>query len=244
MSRLRIIPVLAVIVCCACSRSHDATHDATEDSRSHPPAAREAAPETGPPNATASPDSRKVLAVFGDSLAAGYGLPNGRSFPDDLQKRLDATGYAWHVVNLGISGDTTEEGVARIDSAISLKPSIVMVELGGNDGLRGMPLASSRQNLDQMIAAFQKAGAQVVLAGMTLPPNYGPDYIAGFEKMYKDLAAKYRVTLIPFLLADIVTKDLRYFQPDGIHPTAPGAEIVAGTVMRAVEPMLGKPGQR
>jgi acyl-CoA thioesterase-1 len=233
---------LAFIVCGSCSRNHDAA----EDSRSRPAAATEAAPETGPPTAVAitAPDSRKVLAVFGDSLAAGYGLPSGRSFPDDLQKRLDAAGYAWHVVNLGISGDTTEQGVARIDSAISLKPSIVMVELGGNDGLRGMPLASSRQNLDQMIAAFQKAGAQVVLAGMTLPPNYGPDYIAGFEKMYKDLAAKYRVTLIPFLLADIVTKDLRYFQPDGIHPTAPGAEIVAGTVMRAVEPMLGKPGQR
>lgn len=242
ISRLPIFPVLAFIVCGSCSRNHDAA----EDSRSRPAAATEAAPETGPPTAVAitAPDSRKVLAVFGDSLAAGYGLPSGRSFPDDLQKRLDAAGYAWHVVNLGISGDTTEQGVARIDSAISLKPSIVMVELGGNDGLRGMPLASSRQNLDQMIAAFQKAGAQVVLAGMTLPPNYGPDYIAGFEKMYKDLAAKYRVTLIPFLLADIVTKDLRYFQPDGIHPTAPGAEIVAGTVMRAVEPMLGKPGQR
>jgi acyl-CoA thioesterase I len=232
---------LALIVCGSCSRNHDAA----EDSRSRPAAATEAAPETGPPTsvATTAPDSRKVLAVFGDSLAAGYGLPSGRSFPDDLQKKLDAAGYAWHVVNLGISGDTTEEGVARIDSAVSLKPSIAIVELGGNDGLRGMPLASSRQNLDQMIAAFQKAGAQVVLAGMTLPPNYGPDYIAGFEKMYKDLAAKYRVTLIPFLLADIVTKDLRYFQPDGIHPTAPGAEIVAETVMRAVEPILGKPGQ-
>lgn len=182
-----------------------------------------------------------MLAVFGDSLAAGFGLPAGRSFPDDLQKKLDAAGYAWHVVNLGISGDTTEGGAARIDSATSLHPSIVILELGGNDGLRGMPLASTRQNLDRMIAEFQKAGGHVVLAGMTLPPNYGPDYVQGFEKIYRDLAAKYRVTLIPFLLSDIVTKDLRYFQPDGIHPTAPGAEIVAGTVLRTLEPLLGKP---
>jgi acyl-CoA thioesterase-1 len=179
-----------------------------------------------------------VLVVFGDSLAAGYGLPAGQSFPDALQKKLDAGGYAWRVVNLGISGDTTEGGVARIESATSLKPGIVIVELGGNDGLRGMPIEATRANLDKMIAEFQRAGARVVLAGMTLPPNYGPDYIHSFEKVYKDLAAKHKATLIPFLLADIVTKDLRYIQPDGLHPTAEGAEIVAGTTLRAIKPLL------
>jgi acyl-CoA thioesterase-1 len=183
-------------------------------------------------------DNRKVLAVFGDSLSAGYGLAAGQSFPDYLQKKLDAEGYQWHVVNLGISGDTTEGGVSRIDSAISLKPAIVILELGGNDGLRGMPLASTRANLEQMITAFQAAGARVVLAGMTLPPNYGPDYIHGFENIYKDLATKYKLTLIPFLLVDIVTKDMRYIQRDGIHPTAPGSEIVAGTVLRNIKPLL------
>ena len=174
---------------------------------------------------------------------AGYGLDAGQSFPDDLQKKLDAQGYAWHVVNLGISGDTTEGGVARMDSATSLKPGIVILELGGNDGLRGLPLAMTRQNLETMIETFQRAGARVVLAGMTLPPNYGSDYIAGFEKIYKDLAAKYQLTLIPFLLSDIVTSDLRYLQRDGIHPTAEGAEIVSGTVLRAVKPLLGQPAR-
>jgi acyl-CoA thioesterase-1 len=183
-------------------------------------------------------DNRHVLVVFGDSLSAGFGLQAGLSFPDFLQKRLDADKYPWRVVNQGISGDTTEGGVARIDSAIAMKPEIVVVELGGNDGLRGLPLETTRTNLEQMIVAFHKAGAKVVLAGMTLPPNYGPDYIRQFEKIYRDLAAKHKLPLIPFLLADIVTKDLRYIQPDGIHPTAEGCEIVSGTVMRAVKPLL------
>ena len=181
---------------------------------------------------------RKVLVVFGDSLSAGYGLPAGQSFPDDMQRTLDKEGYAWQVKNLGISGDTTEGGVSRIDSAVRLKPAVVILELGGNDGLRGLPLKVTRQNLETMIVAFQEVGARVVLAGMTLPPNYGPDYIKNFEAIYKDLAAKYKLKLIPFLLADIVTPDLRYLQRDGIHPTAEGAQIVSGTVLKAIKPLL------
>jgi len=142
------------------------------------------------------------------------------------------------VVNLGISGDTSEGGAARVDSAAALKPEIVILELGGNDGLRGLPLKTTRQNLEQIIVTFQRSGAKVVLAGMTLPPNYGPDYIREFEKIYRELAAKYNVKLIPFLLSDIVTRDLRYLQPDGIHPTAEGNKIVAGTVLRAIKPLL------
>ena len=180
-----------------------------------------------------------MLVVFGDSLSAGYGLQPGQSYPDNLQRRLDAQGYAWRVVNLGISGDTTMGGVARIQTGTALKPALVLLELGGNDGLRGMPLARTRANLDQMIVAFERAGARVVLAGMTLPPNYGPDYVTGFRKIYTDLAAKYKLTLLPFLLEDIVTKDLRYFQRDGVHPTAEGAQIVAETVLRTLKPLLG-----
>ena len=190
-------------------------------------------------NSALAADARKVLVVFGDSITAGYGLPHGQSFPDRLQKRIDAEGFPWHVVNQGISGDTTEGGVARMDAAVALKPAMVLVELGGNDGLRGLPLAITRKNLETMIATFQRAGARVVLAGMTLPPNYGPDYIKGFEKNYKDLAAQYHLAFIPFLLADIVTSDLRYLQRDGIHPTAEGAEIVSGTVLRTIKPLLG-----
>ncbi|MBZ5606063.1 MAG: arylesterase [Acidobacteriia bacterium] len=215
--------IALLLLCGACSRSHETNED-PRPAASAPPAV--------------APDSRKVLVVFGDSISAGFGLPNGQSFPDDLQKKLDDAGLAWRVANLGISGDTTEGGVARIDSATSLHPGIVIVELGGNDGLRGMPLTATRANLEQMIAAFQGAGAKVMLAGMTLPPNYGDDYIHGFQKIYSDLAREHKLTFIPFLLADIVTKDLRYFQPDGIHPTAQGAEIVAGTVFRSIHPLL------
>ncbi len=179
-----------------------------------------------------------MIAVFGDSISAGFGLPDGQSFPDDMQKDLDAEHLPWRVVNLGISGDTTEGGVSRIDSATSLHPAIVILELGGNDGLRGMPVALSKANLEQMIVAFQNAGAQVVLAGMTLPPNYGADYIRDFQQMYKDLAAKYHLVFIPFIMQDIITKDLRYIQADGIHPTAPGSEIIARTVIKAIRPLL------
>ena len=190
--------------------------------------------QTVPPEST-----KKVLVVFGDSISAGYGLPPGQSFPDDLQRKLDQEGYEWRVVNLGISGDTTQGGVARVSTATSLKPSLVLLELGGNDGLRGMPLAMTRVNLETMISAFQAVGARVVVAGMSLPPNYGPDYVHAFEKIFGDLAAKYKTTLIPFLFSDMLTKDLRYFQRDGIHPTAEGADIIAGTVVRAVKPLLG-----
>jgi len=217
--------ILVVLALSACSSSKQSD-------------VREAQQVPATPPAPARPDTRKVMVVFGDSLSAGLGLDPGQSFPDDLQKKFDAQGYAWRVVNLGISGDTTEGGAARVDSALSLKPAIVILELGGNDGLRGLPLAVTRKNLASMIEMFQKSGARVVLAGMSLPPNYGADYIKGFEKVYKDLAAQYRVTFIPFLLADIITPDLRYLQRDGIHPTAEGAEIVSGTVLRAVKPLL------
>jgi acyl-CoA thioesterase-1 len=219
---------------CACSRPAEPVKEA--------PLKETPARETSPPAPAAAPkvDTRKVLVVFGDSLSAGYGLEPGQSFPDVLQRTLDSEGYAWHVLNLSISGDTTEGGVSRIDSATSLKPAMVILELGGNDGLRGLPLKATRANLERMIGEFQGAGARVVLAGMTLPPNYGPDYIGGFEKVYRDLAAEHKLTLIPFLLEDLKTKDLRYLQRDGIHPTAEGAEIVAGTVLRAIKTLLDR----
>src|SRR5271155_3668920 len=208
---VRLFPALLLLASvCACSSS------TKPSSRDQEPAAT-SGPETAPAPTPARPpaaaqDPRRVLVVFGDSIAAGYGLEPGQSFPDDVQNKLDARNLSWRVVNLGISGDTTEGGVSRMDSATSLKPAIVMLELGGNDGLRGLPLAGTRQNLDTMIQTFQTAGARVVLAGMTLPPNYGPEYIQGFQQIYKDLAAKYHVTLIPFLLADMIPPDLRYFQ--------------------------------
>ena len=131
-----------------------------------------------------------MLVTFGDSLTAGYGAEPGKSYPDFLQHEMDRKGYKWRVVNLGVSGDTSTDGLARMADVFAQKPSVVILELGANDGLRGIPVDRMRDNLEQMIAAFQKAGIKVVLAGMTLPPNYGPEYIAGFEAAYKDLAKK------------------------------------------------------
>jgi acyl-CoA thioesterase-1 len=178
------------------------------------------------------------MVVFGDSLSAGYGLARGESFPDRLQVKLDAEALPWRVVNQGISGDTTSGGLSRVNRALAQNPALVVLELGGNDGLRGTPLAVTRGNLEKLIQTFQGAGARVLLAGMTLPPNYGPDYVKGFENIYKDLAAQYHTALIPFLLAELVTPDLRYLQRDGVHPTAAGAEIVSGTVLKALRPLL------
>jgi acyl-CoA thioesterase-1 len=195
------------------------------------PIANPAAPAIPAPPSQA--DARPVIAAFGDSLTAGFGLEAGLSYPDFLQKEIPA----WHVVNEGISGDTTSGGLSRIDSVIALKPKIVILELGGNDGLRGLPLSATRSNLDRMIVELQKSGARVLLAGITLPPNYGPDYIKEFESIYKDLAKKYKTALIPFLFEGVVGVP-GMMQPDGIHATAQGNEVVARLVLRALKPML------
>ena len=125
-----------------------------------------------------------MIVAFGDSLTAGYGADPGDSYPDYLQKDLDAKGYHYQVVNQGISGNTTKDGVDRLEEALRLKPVLVIVAFGGNDGLRGLPIASTRENLDQMVATLLNSGAKVVLGGITLPPNYGPDYIRQFNQTY------------------------------------------------------------
>ena len=202
---------------------------------------RDAAPEREslPPAAAQAPDSRPAVVAFGDSLSAGFGADPGKSYPDFLQKEIDRRGYRYHVVNAGISGDTTTDGLERVGTVTALKPVIVIVEFGGNDGLRGLPVTTTRANLEQIIVTLQKAGAKVVLAGMTLPPNYGPDYIHSFEAVYQDLAKNYRVPLIPFLLRG-VGGHADLMQRDGIHPTGEGNRIVAQNVMQILEPLLRK----
>jgi acyl-CoA thioesterase-1 len=194
-------------------------------------------PPSPPPAPAASADSRPAIVILGDSISAGFGLDAGQSFPDLLQQELDRRGKQYRVVNMGVSGDTTQDGIARMSLAIAEKPAIVVLELGGNDGLRGVPVDVTRQNLADLTEAFQKAGARVVLAGMTLPPNYGPAYIRKFEDVYRELAAKYRVTLIPFLLQG-VGGDTRYMQKDGLHPNAEGARRISALVMKSLEPLL------
>lgn len=182
-------------------------------------------------------ENRLVIVAFGDSLTAGYGLAPGESFPDGVQKLLDQRGLRYRVVNQGISGDTTNGGAERVKQALQLKPAVVILELGANDGLRGLPLTATRANLSGMIDQFQKAGAKVLLAGITLPRNYGPDYIQGFDKIYRDLARQKRVALIPFLLDGVATNP-KLMQSDGLHPTAEGARRVAATVTKYLLPLL------
>lgn len=156
-----------------------------------------------------------------------------------MQRLLDERGYRYRVINAGISGDTTSGGVERLPSVLEHKPAIVILELGGNDGLRGFPVSLTRQNLEQMIVGLQQAGARVLLAGITLPPNYGERYIRDFERNYQELARQYRTPLIPFLLEGVALEP-GLMQQDGIHPTAAGNRKVAATVLRYLEPLLQK----
>ena len=182
-------------------------------------------------------DTRPVIVAFGDSLSAGYGAEPGKSFPDFLQKDLNAAGLHWRVLNAGVSGNTTTDGLDRIQEVLARKPRITILEFGGNDGLRGLPLTTTRENLAQMIQTLEAGGSKVLIAGMTLPPNYGGEYITKFGQIYVDLAKKYNVPRIPFLLSDVVFRP-GMMQQDGIHPTAQGNQIVAQTVMRYLKPML------
>ena len=185
---------------------------------------------------TMAPDGRPIILAFGDSLTEGHGLPPGSGYPEMLQAELDQRGYKYQVINAGVGGDTTGNGVARLPQALELRPEIVILELGGNDGLRGIPIDSMRSNLDEMIVAFQMGGAKVILAGMTLPRNWGPDYIGAFEKVYVDLAAEHKATLIPFFLEGAAGKP--ELNVDDIHPNEAGYRIVTANVMKYLAPLL------
>lgn len=184
-------------------------------------------------------DGRPVLVCFGDSLTAGLGTGQGQTYPDYLQKDLDANGYHYRVVNEGISGNTTKDGVTRLKDVLALKPRIAVVEFGGNDGLRGLPIEATQANLDQIVGTLKAAGTKVALAGITLPPDYGEDYIHRFDAMYTQIAGKYDVPMLPFLL-DHVYGIPGMMQRDQTHATAKGNEIVARNVLGLVRPLLRK----
>ncbi|MBK7826824.1 MAG: arylesterase [Nannocystis sp.] len=178
-----------------------------------------------------------VILALGDSLTAGLGLAQSQAWPALLQARLDAAGRKYRVVNAGVSGDTTAAGLARLDWQLSQKPAVVILELGANDGLRGLPVADARDNLARIISRCQAAKVKVLLAGMQVPPNMGPEYSAAFRDIFPALAAEYDVPLIPFLLAG-VAGDPQRNQADGIHPTAEGHVVVAATVWEHLQPLL------
>ena len=189
---------------------------------------------SGPPN-----PSLPILVCFGDSITAGLGLEQDQAYPQFLQKKLDAQGYAYRVVNLGTSGATTKDALATLPNVLRLHPAIVIVEFGGNDGLRGLPVAQTRANLDQVLTALERAHVKILLAGITLPPDYGPDYIRSFDQIFRDLAAKHHVAFVPMLYKDLVHVP-GTIQADGIHPTAKGSAIIAATLFPVLKPMLRK----
>jgi len=241
MGKVLILSILAGLSCATSGCHSNATPD-------HPPAtatiaaAADPAPPTGnlqPATDNRPPDSRPLLVCFGDSLTAGYGTEPGESYPDNLQHLLDTQGFHYHVVNSGISGNTTKDGLDRIARVIARHPALVVVEFGGNDGLRGLPLEQTQANLDTIIQQLQSSGTQVVLAGITLPPDYGPDYIKKFDAMYPALAKKYHVRFLPFLLKDVygVPGDM---QADDTHATAKGNKQVAQNVEALIQPLLKK----
>jgi acyl-CoA thioesterase-1 len=180
---------------------------------------------------------RPSIVAFGDSLTAGLGVPPDQSYPSRLQRMLDAAGYGYRVVNAGVSGETTAGGARRVSWVLKNKPVIVILELGGNDGLRGLSLQETKTNLERIVQQLQQASVTVVLAGMKLPPNYGQDYTDGFESLYQALAKQYRLTLIPFFL-DGVAGSPSLNQADGIHPTGEGYRIIVEKILPTLEPLL------
>lgn len=198
-----------------------------------------AIPGPTPAADTAQVDERPVVAALGNSLTAGLGVDSHRNYTAQLQARIDAGGYRYRVVNAGVSGDTSAQGLNRIGSVTRLKAALVIVELGANDGLRGIPVEETRRNLDEIIRDLRTGGAKVVLAGMEVPPNYGPQYTRQFHDIFPGLAKKYGVALVPFFLEGVGGIP-RLNQADGIHPTEEGYAIVTENVWKVVEPMLRK----
>lgn len=222
-----VVALLSLTLCCCSANKQQQS-------------AKESAASSEPVTPTPAPvDTRPVIVAFGDSLTAGYGVEPGKSYPDDLQRSLDAAGYKYHVENQGVSGDTTTDGLQRLPEVLAAKPEIVILEFGGNDGLRGLPVTTTRANLTQIVQGLQQTGIHILLAGMTLPRNYGPVYIKSFEKVYIDLATQFHLPRIPFLLEGLVTHP-EMIQQDGIHPTAEGCQIVSSTVMSYLTPLLQK----
>ncbi|HEY2634090.1 MAG TPA: arylesterase [Steroidobacteraceae bacterium] len=191
------------------------------------------------PTNGAAPAEAPVILVFGDSISAGFGLARvEQGWVALLQTRLKEQEYGYHVVNASVSGETTAGGLARLPRALMLhQPKIVILELGGNDGLRALPIAQMRANLVRMIDLSTAAGAEVLLLGMRIPPNYGPEYTEQFRLCYTELARDKKLPLVPFLLNDIALKP-NLMQADGIHPNELGQPVLMANIWPSLKPLL------
>ena len=185
-------------------------------------------------SSTALAAGKPVILVLGDSLSAGYGIPVDQGWVSRLQQRLDAEGYGYTVVNASVSGETTVGGLERLPRALAKHaPAVVIIELGGNDGLRGLPVAELRANLEALVGASRKAGAEPLLAAIRMPPNYGPQYTEKFYAVYEQLAREQKVPWVPFFLEGVAL-----FQDDGIHPAIDAQPILLDNVWPVLEPLL------
>ncbi|HEX4376339.1 MAG TPA: arylesterase [Steroidobacteraceae bacterium] len=187
---------------------------------------------------THAAEQQATILVFGDSISAGYGIRVEQGWVNLMAQRIAQTGYGFKVVNASVSGETTAGGLGRLPHALDIQhPQILILELGGNDGLRSLPLNGTHDNLAQMIRLAQDRHITVLLIGMRLPPNYGERYTSGFQKLYADLATQFRVPLVPFLLEPVALKP-ELMQEDGIHPTGPAQPMLLDTVWPRLEPLL------
>jgi acyl-CoA thioesterase-1 len=198
---------------------------------------QEPAPVGATPAPATAPTPSERIVFLGDSLTAGLGLEADQAYPAIIERTLREQGLDVQVVNAGVSGDTTAGGLRRLDWLLKQSPDVLVVGLGGNDGLRGLDPKSSEQNLREIVQKAKNAGAKVLLLGMLIPPNYGPEYTSQFREIYPRLAKELDVPLVPFLLEG-VGGDPRLNQSDGIHPTAEGQKIVAKNVLKYLRPML------
>jgi acyl-CoA thioesterase-1 len=187
----------------------------------------------------AATGERELVVFLGDSLTAGYGLAEDEAYPAILGRLLREEGHPIEVLNAGWSGDTTAGGLRRVDWILKARPRVVILELGANDGLRGLPPERTRDNLAQIIERLQAAGATVILAGMRVPPNYGDDYATAFAAIFPDLAHRYGLTLIPFFLDGVAT-DPTLNQGDGIHPNAEGYRVIVERIWPILRPLLAR----
>ena len=182
------------------------------------------------------------IVFLGDSLTAGYGLDLEQAVPALVQQRLDAEHYAYEVVNAGVSGDTSAGGLRRLEWSLDGDVRVLVIELGANDGLRGLPVAGMKANLKQIIRTAKSRGIDVLLTGMEAPPNYGPSYTSEFRRAFRDLAGEERVTFLPFYLEGVAGNPSLNIA-DGMHPNPAGARIVEANVWKALEPMLARQGR-
>jgi len=197
----------------------------------------EPAPAVAPPVASKTEDERPKIVCLGDSLTAGLGLVETQSYPYLLQQKINEDGFSYEVVNAGVSGDTSAGGLRRLDWALQENVRVLVVALGANDGLRGLSVAEMKENLGKIIETAQNRNIIVILAGMEAPPNYGAEYAAAFRQAYREVALRYKVLFIPFLLAKVAgVSSLN--QADGIHPNVAGAAIVADNVWAVLKPVL------